>query len=80
MAEKEVSEEIAFTLISLFQVQIQEPASMSTTMRAFFFFMQNLLNFFITKYLKQEVDDDLNVSMDEHSPNGLSIIGAIKIC
>ena len=36
--------------------------------------------FIITKYLKQEVDDDLNVCMDERSPCGLSITGDIKIC
>ena len=29
-------------------------------------FMQNLLNFFITKYLKQ-VDDDLSIWLDKHS-------------
>ena len=28
-------------------------------------FLQNLLNFMITKYLKQEVDDDLSVCVDE---------------
>ena len=42
-------------------------------------FLQNLLNFIITKYLKQEVDDDLSVCMDERSPCGLSITGDIKI-
>ena len=36
--------------------------------------------FIITKYLKQEVDDDLNVCMDERSSCGLSITGDIKIC
>ena len=34
-------------------------------------FLQNLLNFFITKYLKKEFDDDLTVRVDEHSPCGL---------
>ena len=43
-------------------------------------FLQSLLNFIITKYLKQEVDDDLSICMDERSPCGLSIIGDIKIC
>ena len=38
-----------------------------------------LQNFFITKYLKQEVDDDLSVYLDERSPCGLSITGDIKI-
>ena len=42
-------------------------------------FLQNLLNFIITKYFKQEVDDDLSVSVDERSPCGLSITGDIKI-
>ena len=42
-------------------------------------FLQNLLNFIITKYLKQEVDDDLSVCVDERSPCGLSITGDIKI-
>ena len=38
-------------------------------------FLGNLLNFVITKYLKQEVDNDLSVSVDERSPCGLSITG-----
>ena len=38
-----------------------------------------LQKFFITKYLKQEVDDDLSVYLDERSPCGLSITGDIKI-
>ena len=42
-------------------------------------FLQNLLNFIITKYLKEEVDNDINVCVDEHSPCGLSITGDIKI-
>ena len=41
-------------------------------------FVQNLLNF-IAKYLKKEVDDDLNVCMDERSCCSLSITGDIKI-
>ena len=42
-------------------------------------FLQNLLDFIITKYLKQKVDDNLSVCMDEHSSCGLSITGDIKI-
>ena len=42
-------------------------------------FLQNLLNFIITKYLKQEVDDNLHVCMDEHSPCDLCITGDTKI-
>ena len=34
-----------------------------------------LQNFIITKYLKQEVDDDLSVCVDERSLCGLSITG-----
>ena len=35
------------------------------------FLKKDLLNFFITKYLKKEFDDDLTVGVDEHSPCGL---------
>ena len=38
-------------------------------------FLQSLI---ITKYLKQ-VDDDLSICVDEHSPCGLSITGDNKI-
>ena len=41
--------------------------------------LSSLQNFIITKYLKQEVDDDLSVCVDERSPCGLSITGDIKI-
>ena len=51
--QKKESGEIAFALISLFLVQMQEPGSRSTTTRTLSF-LQNLLNFIITKYLKQE--------------------------
>ena len=39
--------------------------------------LQSLLNFIIiiTKYLKQESNDDLCRCMDERSPSGLSTIG-----
>ena len=67
---------IAFALISFFHIWVQEPASRSITMKAFGF--QSLLNFIITKYLKQ-VDDNLSICMDEHSPCGLSITGDINI-
>ena len=40
-------------------------------------FLQNLL--IITKYLKQEVDDNLSACVDERSPCGLSITGDINI-
>ena len=39
-------------------------------LREHLFFLQN---FIITKHLKQEVNDDLSVCMDERSPCGLSI-------
>ena len=38
-----------------------------------------LQNFIITKYLKQEVDDNLSVCVDECSLCDLSITGDIKI-
>ena len=42
-------------------------------------FLQIFLNFIITKYLKQEVDDDLSLCVVERSPCSLSITGDIKI-
>ena len=44
-------------------------------------FLQNLLNFIIKKYLKQEVDDDddLSVCVDERSSCSLLITEDIKI-
>ena len=42
-------------------------------------FLWNFQDFIITKYLKQEVDDDFNVSMDEHSLCSPSITGDVKI-
>ena len=40
--------------------------------RQHLFFLQNLLNFIITKYLKQEVNEDPSICADERSPCGLS--------
>ena len=60
---------MTFALINLLHVQIQEPVSRSTTIGTFVF----LAKFIIAKYLKQEVNDDLNVCMDECRPCGLSI-------
>ena len=42
-------------------------------------YLSFLQNFIVTKYLKQEVDDDLSVCVDERSPCDLSITGDIKI-
>ena len=42
-------------------------------------FLENLLNFTITKYLKQEVDDDLSICINEYGPWDLSITVDIKI-
>ena len=42
-------------------------------------FLQNLLNFIITKYLMQEVDDNLMTCMDQRSSCGLSMTGDSKI-
>ena len=48
-------------------------------LREYLSFLQNLLNFIITKYLKQEVINDLSVCMDQRRPCGLSITRDIKI-
>ena len=42
-------------------------------------FLQNFLNFIITRYFKQEVDDDLSLCVVKGSPCGLSVTGDIKI-
>ena len=42
-------------------------------------FLQNLLNFIITKYLKKECDDDLTVGVGERNASGLSVTGDLKI-
>ena len=66
---------IAFALIDFFHVQIQDRANRSTTTRTFVCHLS--LNFIITKYLKQEVDDDLSVCVDEISPCSLSVTGDV---
>ena len=59
---------IAFALISLIHVQIQEPG-VGQVLQQHLSFSQNLLNFIITKYLKQEINDDLSVfCMKQSSP------------
>ena len=71
---KKESGEIAFDLISLFCF-IYKYKSLQEVQLPWehLFFMQN---FIITKYLKQEIDVDLRVCVDERS---LSITGDIKI-
>ena len=69
----------ASALSDLFHVQRQEPASSTTTTRAFVF----LAKLIITKYLKEGVDEDLSVCVDERYPCGLSIardIDLSKLC
>ena len=58
-------------LISLFQVQIQEPASRSIITRAFVF----LAKFIVAKYLEQNVIGDLSICVDEPSCYDLSVTG-----
>ena len=41
--------------------------------------LQNLLKFIITKYLKQDVDDDLSICIDKRSPCSLSVTKDIRI-
>ena len=42
-------------------------------------YLSVLQNFIIANYLKREVDDDLSICVNKHSPCGLSIAGDIKI-
>ena len=73
--KKKVNGEIAFALISLFHVKIYKAASRSTTTRAYVF----LVKFIVADYLKQEVDGDISICIDEPNPISLSITGDIKI-
>ena len=71
---KKVSGKIVFDLISLFhKYKSLEEVQLPRKNLPF------LQNFFITKYLKQEVNDELSICVDEHSPCGLSMTGDIKI-
>ena len=76
--KKKVNVKLAFALISLFRVQIQDFASRSSTTRAFVF-LSKFAEFIIIKYLTQEVDGNLSVCVDERSPCGLPITGGIEI-
>ena len=60
-------------------VQIHKSASSSTTTEHLPF-LQNLLNFIITKYLKQKVDDDLSICVDERCDCGLFITEDVEKC
>ena len=44
-----------------------------------FALLANFAEFYYQKYLKQEVDDNLSIFMDERSPYGLSVTVDIKI-
>ena len=71
------------SLISLFHFQIQEPTSRSTAMRAFVFLAKFAEIFVITKYLTQEVNDNLNVCMDERSScdqKVMTLLPSMKKC
>ena len=71
---KKVSGKIALDLISLFHKHKSLKEVQLPRKRLSF-----LQNFIIAKYLKQEVDDNLSVCVDERSPCGLSMTGDIKI-
>ena len=43
------------------------------------FFKKDLLNFFITKYLKKKIDDDLTVGTDEHCKNNLLVVALYRL-
>ena len=62
LKKKKVSE-IDSTLISLFHVQIQEPASSSTTTKAFVF-LANFADIYHHKIFKTRNDDDLSIYID----------------
>ena len=73
------SEAITFALIGFFHVQIADQLPQEHLSS-----LQNLLNFIITKYLKQEewkqeVDENWSICVGKRSPCGLSINGDIKL-
>ena len=74
--KKKVSGEIAFELISLFHIQIQEPTSTSATTRALVF-LAKFAEFYYHKIY--EGISRWHVCMDECSPCGFLITGDIKI-
>ena len=76
--KQKVSIEIVIALISLVLAQMQDPANRPTA-KEYMPFLQNLLNFIITLYLKQEVNDNLSICVDDGSPCALSITGDIKV-
>ena len=65
--KKKVSGKIDFDLISLFYLQYKSLHGILLLQEHLSF----LQNYFTTKYLKQEVDDDLSVCVDERSTCGL---------
>ena len=64
------SRDISFEFISLFHVQYKS-LQVCHQSQEHLSFLQNLLNFIITKYFKQEVDDDLSLCVVERSHCGL---------
>ena len=75
---KKESREIAFELISLFHVQIQEPKSMSTTTRAFVC-LSKFLEFYYHKIFQTRSWWVLSFCMVECSLCGLSITGDLSM-
>ena len=74
--KNEVSREI---VISLFQYKYKKMRA-GQLPQEHLYFLQSLLDFIITKYVKEEVDDNLTICMNEHSSCDLSVTGDIKIC
>ena len=74
ISKKEIGE-IAFDLISLYKYKSLQAGLLPQEQLSC---LQNFLNFIITKYLKQEVSDNLSACEDKHSPYGFSITGDTK--
>ena len=70
--KKKVSGEIAFELINLFRYKHKSLQVGQLSQSWAFVFLE--------KYLKQEVNDNLSICVDERSSCDLSITGDIKIC
>ena len=67
---------VAFPLVSLFHIQIQEPASKSSTMRTFVFLVK-FAEFYYHKIFDARSQWELEHLCDERSPCGISITGEV---
>ena len=76
LKKKKDNGKVAFPLVSLFHIQIQEPASKSSTMRTFVFLVK-FAEFYYHKIFDARSQWELEHLCDERSPCGISITGEV---